>query len=326
MACELRILDVGHGNCTLIRDGRVAVIDSPNSSTLVDTLEELGITHIDFVLVSHADADHLNGITLLLSQPALTVGRLYTNPNPEKSTRAFQSFRRAVEAAHQRGMEIHTTLAEHQPGRLELGETTLTVLSPRLGDALSGVGGRSMLGDQITANSASVVLKLSAGADPLALIPADMTAATLTDLQSRHIDLSAPLLVFPHHGGQPEGADPGTFATALMAAVGASTVVFSLGRGMYGTPLPAIVSAVLQAGARIACTQLSANCADNLSGLTFEHLDPAPARGRPRSACCGGTLIFTLAGALAAPILEAHAHFVGTQLPGALCRLRGSVH
>ena len=61
---ELIVLDVGHGNCAVLRDREaVTVIDCPPpATTLVETLEVLDINIIDQILISHADIDHAGGL------------------------------------------------------------------------------------------------------------------------------------------------------------------------------------------------------------------------------------------------------------------------
>jgi competence protein ComEC len=57
---ELIILDVGHGNCALIKDANnVIVIDCPPGGILSETLEHLSIQEILHILISHSDADHI---------------------------------------------------------------------------------------------------------------------------------------------------------------------------------------------------------------------------------------------------------------------------
>ena len=53
---ELIILDVGHGNCALIRDANnVIVVDCPPGGTLAETIENLAIKEILHILISHSD-------------------------------------------------------------------------------------------------------------------------------------------------------------------------------------------------------------------------------------------------------------------------------
>ncbi|SRR6266566_2439412 len=84
---ELIVLDVGHGNCAILRDTEaVTVIDCPPGTILLDTLEQLEISTVDHVLISHADIDHIGGLPTLLEN--VTVRNVYINPDAEKKKRS----------------------------------------------------------------------------------------------------------------------------------------------------------------------------------------------------------------------------------------------
>ena len=70
---ELLILDIGHGNCAILRDTlAVTVIDCGyDGVTLIETLERLGINAVDNVIISHADIDHIGGLVPLVHQHCL---------------------------------------------------------------------------------------------------------------------------------------------------------------------------------------------------------------------------------------------------------------
>lgn len=57
--------DVGQGDATVIRDGQsVAVIDVGRDEKLIDScLSKLGVAHIDLLVLTHFDADHVNGLS-----------------------------------------------------------------------------------------------------------------------------------------------------------------------------------------------------------------------------------------------------------------------
>ena len=64
---ELIILDVAHGNCAIvIGEESVVIIDAPQGGVHVDTLKTRGIKEVHAIVVSHADADHMQGVTTLL--------------------------------------------------------------------------------------------------------------------------------------------------------------------------------------------------------------------------------------------------------------------
>ena len=60
---QVAMCDVGQGDATLVRSaGEVALVDTgPDPALLDDCLADLGITHIDLLVLSHFDLDHVGG-------------------------------------------------------------------------------------------------------------------------------------------------------------------------------------------------------------------------------------------------------------------------
>ncbi len=118
---ELIILDVGHGNCAILRDTKtVTVIDCPPALTLLETLERLGISTVDQVLISHADLDHIGGLVNLLED--VTVRNVYINPDADKKSRTWKDIRIALGLAEDRGTEIHVGLTTQLTKKINSGQ------------------------------------------------------------------------------------------------------------------------------------------------------------------------------------------------------------
>jgi len=56
---EITILDVGHGNSTVVRGDVVVVVDAPPGRTLPDELDRTSTKRVHHVVLSHADRDHI---------------------------------------------------------------------------------------------------------------------------------------------------------------------------------------------------------------------------------------------------------------------------
>jgi beta-lactamase superfamily II metal-dependent hydrolase len=317
---KLVILDVGHGNCAVLIDQKgIAVVDTGSGGTLIDFLQEHEIRVVDYVLVSHADSDHIAGLIGLLSINEIIVHRIYLNPDPQRTSQLWADLKSVMKEARSRGTRIENALSTSIPGELALGDATVRILAPSPELALSGVGGKSLEGKRVSAHTLSAVISIVMKGRPLALLPGDLDKHGMDELKGNNTALNAEILVFPHHGGLP-GYDPAEFATQLCAAVRPQMVVFSIGRGKHQTPRPEVIAGILKVTPRphIACTQLSSWCAAKLPLTSPTHLAPEIASGRERNHCCAGSLVIT--SEQLHPRLEDHASFVNAAAPTALCR------
>ena len=318
---------MGHGNSTIVEEqGFVSIIDGGAGDTLLRFLADRGINSIDVVIVSHADRDHLRGISLLLTGANFQVRQVYVNPDP-RETDLWKDFVSEMQDAKRRGAESKLELTSANPGQLEFGGIRLEVLAPSQELAIVTSRGQAPGGRRLTPNSMSAVVRVCTGDSPRLLVTGDIDKVGLDSLIGSNTDIKADVLVFPHHGGLPGTSDPEHFAESLAKSVGAQLVIFSIGRGLHGTPRPEIVSAVLRStgGVHIACTQLSTHCASNLPKVGA-HLHTAIAEGASKNACCAGTLEISLEEQLVyAPARSLHTAFIDQNAPTALCRGRGAL-
>lgn len=326
---DITILDVGHGNCAVVRDDEhLLVIDAPLRDTeLKALLLERDVREIDAVLISHADADHIGGVLTLLTDPDIAVRHLYLNSESQRGSKIWEDLRYAVADAQRRqdGLRVHIELTTANTDNFDLPSLTLEVIAPTPQLAMAGAGGNSPAGRPLSANSMSAVIRIRDDRSAGVLFMGDLDQVGLDEVLSEATDLRAEILVFPHHGGRPSSAAPRPFAEQVCAAVQPEMVVFSLGRGEHATPRPEIVAGVRSSSpqAHIACTQLSERCAAALPRIEQPYLSGAPARGKRFGACCAGTLdlIFSDSGLLR-PQQPGHVAYVD-QLPTPECRRHG---
>jgi beta-lactamase superfamily II metal-dependent hydrolase len=309
---ELIILDVGHGNCAILRDTRaVTVIDCGyDGLSLVKTLMRLNIDTVDHVIVSHADMDHIGGLELLLE--TLPVQHVYLNADAKKMGKAWQNILGALELAEQSETRVQVGLTTSSP-KITSGEVDIEILSPSPSLALSGSGGTYLQGRSLDSNTMSVVIGLVHKSCRVALLPGDMSEFSLHSLLRKHQNIEAKVLVFPHHGGCSGGIDDQAFAQKLCGLVKPDLVVFSLHRSLYDNPQEEIVQGVVTAcpTTHIMCTQLSRKCAPAPFALNMSHLTDLPPQGN-RNTCCGGTIRIRIDGEQTTyePSFDLHRRFV----------------
>ncbi|CDD38101.1 predicted hydrolase (Metallo-beta-lactamase superfamily) [Clostridium sp. CAG:299] len=123
---QLHFIDVGQGLSVLIEsDGHFLLFDGGDrktSSLVVSYLKEQGVKTLDYVIASHYDADHLNGVVGALN--AFQVSQVLA-PDYETDTKVFQSFQSAIE-------KNRIPLSHPAPGdSFTLGNASFTVLAPQ---------------------------------------------------------------------------------------------------------------------------------------------------------------------------------------------------
>lgn len=321
---ELFFLDVAHGNSTVVRDGEaVVVVDVPSGALVGDVLIKLGIFAVESVVVSHADRDHVGGVANLLLDDRLEIKNVYVNGDSTKTARGkgrtWEYFARTVSAAEARGnVNVVVGIKRGDPIAFSGATATFEVLAPSVELALLAPGGRDASGKRIGPNTTSVVLRVVAEEEPIALLPGDLDATGLQHLLGCEGDIAAPTLVFPHHGGQ-SGGDDTDFASEICVAARPETVIFSHGRrSRHVNPLPEIVAGVRATTpeARICCTQLSRHCAEETSPSPFA--SEPPAKGESTDSCCAGSIVLGDDGELA-PGDDEHRAFIAEAVPTPLC-------
>ncbi len=116
---EIAACDIGQGDSVLVRSlGKVALVDTgPDPKLLSKCLQELGITHIDLLILSHYDLDHVGGTSAVFGM----VTRAMIGPTADANDQ------RLADSVAQHGAEV-----EHVSQGLTgmLGELRWEVLWP----------------------------------------------------------------------------------------------------------------------------------------------------------------------------------------------------
>lgn len=230
---QIAACDVGQGDAVLVRsDDQVALIDTgPKPGPLADCLRELGIAHIQLLVLTHYDLDHVGGTSAVLGM----VDRAMVGPVSDASdTRLRQSL---VDAGAQLE-EVSRGLSG------TLGELRWQVQWPpaRLGSIEPG-------------NPASVTLRFEGVG---ACLEGCLSSIFLGDLgeeaQSRMLGVAKPrpvdVVKVAHHGSADQSE---RLYEHLRARVG----VISVGAGnSYGHPTDRLLEILKRAGTLITRTDL----------------------------------------------------------------------
>lgn len=209
---EVHVLDVGQGLSVLVESqGHYMLYDGGDrnkSSFVVSYLKEEHVDSLDYVIASHYDADHLNGVVGALN--VFPVKQVF-GPDYTTDTRVFNSFQSIIETK---------SISKKQPkvGTIyQLGDASFQIVSPS-GD------------DYSDPNNYSVGIRITDG-DNSFLITGDAESDSEKEICKTKLDLESDVYVMGHHGS-------GTSTSwELLQKVTPEYAVLSCGVGnTYGHP------------------------------------------------------------------------------------------
>lgn len=211
--------DVGQGDALLVRSaGQIALIDTgPDPDAMESCLTDLGVSHLDLLVLTHFDTDHVGGVAAVLGMAE----QVLVGPTDGSADEAL------VQSLAQRGADVVKAERGH---RGVLGELRWDVLWPRAG--LS------------PGNDASIVMTFLPGTECDCL-----SALTLGDLgeesQARVLASGLPavdVVKVAHHGSADQSA-------RLYAAVRASIGLIGVGAdNTYGHPTESLLATLAASG------------------------------------------------------------------------------
>ena len=229
---ELHLLDVGQGQCVLVRSGGHAMLidggGRASSSFVVSYLEQQGIEAFDAVAVSHYDEDHLSGV----------IGVLHTFPVEALALPTYAGAGDLYKAMAVAAVSNGATIVHAQAG-----------WSFHLGNALVEVAG-PVRNDYETENDRSLVFRITYG-DRTFMISGDAELQSEQDMVNSGADLSADVYVAGHHGSDTSSSE------YFLDAMSPSYVLVSCGAGnSYGHPTADMLQRVKDRGIELLRTDL----------------------------------------------------------------------
>ena len=240
---SVRFIDVGQADAALIScDGEHMLIDGGNredSSLLYSLLEREGITHLKYVVGTHAHEDHIGGIPGALQRASAEV---VFCPVTEYDSKAFDNFKKAAEA---NGGIVIPSVGDSY----DLGSASFTI-----------VGVNSNPSDT---NNTSIVLRLVYG-DTSFLFTGDAEReAEQTILDSGYI-LKSDVLKVGHHGSDTSTTYP------FLREVMPKYAVISCGvDNKYGHPHEGPLSKLRDADVEVFRTDLQGDILCTSDGTTL---------------------------------------------------------
>jgi competence protein ComEC len=321
---SLTILDVGHGSCAILAEAsRIVVFDAGPKTGLLEFLLQHQIDTIDLVMISHADTDHIEGLIAILSTRAIAVKMVRLNTDSLKGSDVWDDLLFELDSLQKQGKtDFSPALTESDSGKFDSSDVTLEIIGPSTYLAAKGPHGKDTFERRITTNSISAVIRVLYKGSPVALLTGDMDLIGLDEIVRGNKNITAPILVFPHHGGN-AGTDMAAFSEKLCQLAQPEQILFSIGRGRYGTPIPEVIDRArsVNAKVKISCTQLSEHCATAVPTTEHTHISSVFAHGRDGRKCCAGSITISLSTVVGDfPMWKEHQDFITAFAPSALCR------
>ena len=250
---HIDFLDVGQGDSALVTfpDGRTLLVDgggkvsykaggdelepferdvrSIGDSVVSEFLWYRGYARVDYILATHADADHIQGLADVAKN--FTVRAAFFGRTPMSDP----DFAFVAGVLKLRGIPSETIA---RSDHLEFGDVTVEVLYPAPTDDLNAVSD----------NDHSVVLRIVMGSRAF-LLTGDIEKSAEAALVADGGTLAADLIKVPHHGSRTSSTQE------FIDAVGVKFAVISVGRtSPFGHPHPEVVERWKTSGAKVMTT------------------------------------------------------------------------
>lgn len=238
-------IDVGQGDANFIElpNGDTMLIDageSYESDTVIDYIENLGYTDIDYVIGTHPHTDHIGGLADVIN--TFNVTSIYM----PKAVSTSKTYENLLETIKDKGLSIHTGKA----GVEVLSEDNLSIemLAPNA-EKYSSM------------NNYSIVLKITYGNISF-LYTGDAEALSEKEITA---DVEADVLKVGHHGSDTSSSDD------FLARVNPSYAIISVGaNNSYNHPSSSTIEKLEKYTNNIYRTDLNGSIIVKSDGINIE--------------------------------------------------------
>lgn len=235
------LIDGGGRPGPFMKEGRPGEIESSGEGEFVPETRSIGesvvseylwwrgLDQIDYVLATHADADHIDGLNDIVRNFSVRAALVARTPAKD------EEYARFAATLAERNIPLHILGAGDV---LKFGEVKATVLWPMPGENQ----------DAPSRNNDSVVLRLQLGERAL-LLTGDIEMAGENGMLRSGQDLRADVVKVAHHGSKTSSTE------GLIAASGPRLAVISVGQtSVFGHPHADVVERWRRSGAEVLTT------------------------------------------------------------------------
>ena len=211
---QVHFIDVGQGDCTLIKcGGEAMLVDSgerDDGDTVINYIKKLGVKSFKYIIVTHPHTDHMGEMPDILK--AFKTEKFIMPKVPDNMVPTIMRYEKMLKQVKAQGL----TVTWSSDTQFKLGSAVINTYTPK--QELEGL------------NNYSTLVKVTCGERKF-LITGDCEKEEEADILSQKFDLTADVLKVPHHGSY-EGT-----TYELLSAVKMKYAVISCGKDNdYGHP------------------------------------------------------------------------------------------
>lgn len=235
---EIHFIDVGQGDCSLIKWEETAMLidcgERENADAVLKYLKKQGVEKLDYIIATHPHSDHIGGMGDIIS--GTEVGKVIAPKISSDLTPTTKTYERFLQALRDKGMRLTAA----KPKTVYAFETkeengskkppSFEILAPNE--------------DYDDLNNYSVVIRLTYGSTSY-LFTGDAEKESESDILKLGEDLDSDLLKVGHHGSSTSTTD------GFLGEVSPKYCVIQCGAGnKYGHPHAETVEKIEAAGAK----------------------------------------------------------------------------
>lgn len=223
---EVHFIDVGQGDCTLVKCGGFSMLidagDDSKGTTVQNYLQKQGIEKLDYLILTHPDADHIGGAPVVITK--FDIDTVFIS-NYEKDNKTYLKL---IQALDDRQVPYSTP---EVGDTYALGSAEFTILAPN--------------GTYEEPNNASIAFLLRNG-DNRFLFTGDAQEQAEKDIQKHTADIHADVYHVGHHGAKTSSSE------AFLEEIQPEFAVISCEEGnSYGHPHAQTLNTLRSMGVKV---------------------------------------------------------------------------
>ena len=245
-------LDVGQGDSEFIEfpDGTTMLIDTgvyAKVDDVIDYIEELGYSRIDYLVLTHHHADHMGGAATIIR--TFDIGKIYIPKIPDSETPTTSYYSAFVNAVAEEGLKL--TRGKNGVNIIDSSELSVEMFAP-ISDSYEDT------------NNYSIGIKIVYG-DTSFLFFGDGEKLVENEVLESGFDVSANVYKASHHGSSTSSS------SEFLDAVSPEYAVISCGEdNQYGHPHKETLEAFKERGITYFRTDKDGNIIAQSDGSTIE--------------------------------------------------------